>query len=157
MKTPRLVAALLGLWLVVTGCQNLDLTPETDPERVVSGTITMTADVQFPPDAELVVRVVDQTTIERPKLTGVETPVVDSNPPPKIERVLGEQVMRAPGGKPIPFRVEFRADDATMRRGLNIEARISQGGKVRYRTLNAHLLTLASLQFPHEVVVDPVQ
>lgn len=153
----RLFAVALGLSLAAAGCQSLDLAPESDPERVVSGTITMTSDVQFPPDAELVVRVIEHTTVERTRLAGAEAPVVDNNPAPKIERVLGEQVIRAPGAKPIPFRVEFRADDATLRRGLNIDARLSQGGKLRYRTLNAHLLTLGSVSYPHEVVVEPVQ
>jgi uncharacterized lipoprotein YbaY len=154
----RILVLLLGFFLAGAGCQSLDLTPETDPERVVAGTVSMAADEVFPPDAVLVVRVIDSASIERAKpLTGAEPPVVDRNPPTKVDRVVGEQVIRAPGTKPIPFRVEFRADDAAMRRGLNIEARISIAGKVRYRTLSGHLVTLSSVLTPQEIVVEPVR
>jgi uncharacterized lipoprotein YbaY len=158
MKTPaRLLFALIGIFLT-GGCRGLDLTPETDPDRAVAGTITMAADVVFPPDAELVVRVIDTTPRDRPTPPpGVDVPIADRGRAVVSEVVLGEQIIRAPGHKPIPFRVEFRADDATMRRGVNIDARISEGGKVRYRTLNAHLVTLGSVPYPHEVVVEPLQ
>jgi hypothetical protein len=35
--------------------------------------------------------------------------------------------------------------------------RVTQDGKLRYRTLNAHLVTLASAPYPHDVAVEQVQ
>jgi uncharacterized lipoprotein YbaY len=157
MKNPVRLFLAAAMLLLVTACQHIELAQETDPDRVVAGTITLASDMAFPPDAELVVRIVDLTPTERPRMTtGVELPIVDHSQNQKTERVLGEQVIRAPGAKPIPFRVEFRADDDAMRRGLNIDARVSIDGKVRYRTLSAHAVTLASVQFPHEVYIEPV-
>ncbi len=157
MKTPARLLVVLGL-LALAGCQSLDLTPESDPQRVVSGTVKLNADVLFPPDAVAVVRVVDLTPDERAQKPAKDLPVADlSRDEPKVERVLGEQVIRAPGATPIPFRVEFQADDTTMRRGLVIDVRISQDGKVRYRTLNAHMITLASIPYPQEVVAELVR
>src|SRR4051812_19042195 len=108
---PRFLFAALVCSLAGIGCQHLDLTGESDPERVVAGTITLSSELAFPPDAELVVRVIDLTPSERPALTtGLEPPIGDRGQRMRVERVLGEQVIPAPGAKLIPFRVEFRAD-----------------------------------------------
>jgi uncharacterized lipoprotein YbaY len=40
---------------------------------------------------------------------------------------------------------------------VNIDARISVGGKLRFRTINAHVVTLSSAPYPQEVAVQPVQ
>jgi uncharacterized lipoprotein YbaY len=46
----------------------------------------------------------------------------------------------------VPFQLEFDADDDLLRHGLNIDARISVGGKVRCRTASAHGLTLGDVE-----------
>jgi uncharacterized lipoprotein YbaY len=157
---PPVVRFLLALGLLATGagCNSLDLTPETDPQRVVSGMVKLNAEVVFPPDAVAVVRVIDPNPVERLGTTTKDLPVADINQTDaKVERVLGEQIIRAPGTAPIPFRVEFQASDATMRRGLSLDVRISQDGKVRYRTLNAPMITLISLPYPQEATVELVR
>ena len=58
--------------------------------------------------------------------------------------------------EPVSFRIEYTADDAMLRRGLNVEARVSFGGKLRYRTINAHVVTLASSAYRQDVAVQPV-
>ena len=74
---------------------------------------------------------------------------IHPNDLPRVEEVIRDSV----SGK--PFRIEYRADDSLMRHGLNIDARISFGGRVRFRTGNAHVLTLGNATFPHEVWVEP--
>jgi uncharacterized lipoprotein YbaY len=54
---------------------------------------------------------------------------------------------------PVPFRIEFSADDALLRRGVNLEARISVAGRLRYTTTLAHPLTLANAGDSHVVEV----
>lgn len=158
MKTPASFLFALALFFTGAGCQQLDLTPEGDPQRVVTGKVTLGDTTLFPPGTEVVVRVVDNSVMERPHgVAGADIPIVDRNRPIPVERVLGEQIVRSPGVTPVPFRVEFRADDAALRRGLLIDVRISFEGKVRYRTLTAHMLTLTGVRFPQEVAVQPVR
>lgn len=157
MKIPAYrLLAVLGLWLALTGCQQIDLTPESDPQRVVTGTVKLPADIIFPPETEVLVRVVDNTATELAGTTPPgDIPTLDRGRPAKSERSLGEHIIRAPAGQPVPFQVEFRADDKLMRRGVLIDVRISYHRRVQFRTLSAHMLTLSSLRFPQEVWVQP--
>jgi uncharacterized lipoprotein YbaY len=70
--------------------------------------------------------------------------------------VLGSQTLRAPGDAPADFRVEFMADDETLRLGLNIEARVSFGGRVRYFNRNRYALTPGNASDPHRITVNPI-
>lgn len=162
MKTPaRLLFALFGVFAFgVTGCQNLDLATSGDPQRVVTGQVNLRPDIIFPADTQVVVRVFENTTTNDPlraaSLNDLASPAGVSQPE-KIERVLAEKTIAAPAGKPVPFQIEFRADDDELRRGVNIEARISYDGRVRFRTLDAQLITLGSVAAPHEVWVEAVR
>jgi uncharacterized lipoprotein YbaY len=69
--------------------------------------------------------------------------------------VLGSQTISNPGVAPIGFRVEYRADDDLLRSGLNVEARISYGGKLRYFNLNRYALTLGNAGDLHRINVTP--
>ena len=70
-----LTPAALGLELDFSG---VDAAPEAtttalrtmgfeNPQRIVTGTVTLAATLPFPPDTEVVVRVVDVTPLERPR------------------------------------------------------------------------------------------
>jgi uncharacterized lipoprotein YbaY len=160
MKIPALAAALiLAISFGGAGCAHLDLTPETDPQRVVTGTVNVHGEVLFPPEAEVVIRILDTSVKERAANNplAIETPSGDRTKAPKMERILGEQLIRAPGASPIPFRVEFTADDMLMRHGLTLDARISYNGKVQYRTVDAKIVTLTSVATPHELWLDAVK
>lgn len=123
---------------LVSGCGHVEVTPEGDPNRVLTGTVNLRIPADLPGDASMVVRVVDKARSE----VGL--------------RVLGEQVIARAGNAPVPFRVEFQASDAMLRHGVNVEARISSGGKLRYYNINANGLTLSNLDLPYYIVVDPL-
>lgn len=133
MKLPRALLAPLAL-LALAGCGHLDLTPEGDIARVLTGRIELDGDAALPADAEVTVRVVDATV----------------TPP----RVLGSQTLAAAGSPPIGFRVEYQAEDEDLRRGLNIEARVSWGGGIRYYNMNAYAVTLSNASDEHRVTVN---
>ena len=136
MKTPLgLLAAAASLVLV--GCGQLDLTPEGDPLRVLTGEVEVGQSAPLPSDTVVTVRIVDTTA------TGM---------PPQV---LGSQTIRNPGVAPIPFRIEYRAEDDVLRRGLNIEARVSFGGKVQYFNRNNYAVTLGNFADAHRVSVGP--
>jgi uncharacterized lipoprotein YbaY len=81
--------------------------------------------------------------------------VLDTSDPVAGPVVLGEQKIPNPGTPPVPFRIEYRAEDTVLRHGLNIEARISVGGKLRFYNVNSYAVTLANAAEPHEVWVNP--
>ena len=156
IPTPFLSLAACIALLAVTGCANLEVAPEGEPHRSVNGTVEFRADVVLPPDTVVVVRVVDTAGVEQQRaLANRDLPIGDRAKPEPVPQVLAEQTITGPKGVSIPFHVEFTADDDLMRHGLNIDARISFGGKVRFRTANAHVLTLGNVEYPHAGWVEP--
>ncbi len=130
-----LLSAVAALGLA--GCGHLDLTPEGDPGRVLTGQVEIGENIPLPADAVVTVRVVDATAVGMPP------------------QVLGSQTITNPSVAPVSFRVEYRADDETLRRGLNVEARVSYGGKIRYFNLNRYAVTLGNAADPHRINVNP--
>jgi len=161
MKTlrPIFLAAAAIVLLAGSGCANasLDLAAESDPNRVVTGTVNYRSEQPLPPDAEIVVRVIDTASVEQTRTAANrDLPVATRPQSPLPPTVLGEQTIKSPGEAPVPFRVEFTASDALLLHGLNIDVRISAGGRVRFRTVNAHVVTLSSVGTGHEVWVAAV-
>ena len=158
MKIPPHFLSLAACAALLTGagCANIEVAPEGDPHRSVNGTVEFRADIALPPDAVIVVRVVDPAGIEQQRAAAAkDLPLGNRAKVEPVPQVLAEQSITAPQGVSIPFHVEFVADDDLMRHGLNIDARISFGGKVRFRTANAHVLTLGNVEYPHAVWVEP--
>jgi uncharacterized lipoprotein YbaY len=145
----------LALGLVAAGCQQISVSPVGSAQRTVSGVVNLKPDILFPVDTEVLVRVIDTTALERAGTTAAnDLPTMDRGRTPKTDRVLGEHAIKAPPGKPAPFRIEFEADDALMQRGLILDVRISYYNRVQFRTISAHMITLSSLRQPQEVWVE---
>jgi len=154
-NSPLLLLAAIGTLLFAPACSHLDLTPEGDPNRVLKGTVALRADVALPPDTVVIVRVLDTSAPESMGNTaGNDMPVLNRPKPMAVERELGKQVITGPSAVPIPFQVEYTADDSLLRRGVNVDVRVSFGGRVQYRTGNAHVVTLSSVGYPHEIWVE---
>ena len=126
-------AALFAL----SGCGHLELSAEGNPLRVLTGQVDLGQPMPLPADATVTVRVEDTTAIGMPPL------------------VLGSQTITQPGVAPVPFRIEYRAEDETLRRGLNIEARVSFGGKLQYINRNHYAVTLGTANDPQTISVNP--
>jgi uncharacterized lipoprotein YbaY len=158
MKTFRLISGLLVAALAAAGCSSLDVNRGGNPDRVLSGTVN--AGTALPPGAQITVRLVApamNNDASRPALNDI--PVVARPTVQAPERVLGEytQTLSAGTSEPVPFRIEYNADDALLRRGIALEARVSMDGRLRYRTINAHVVTLGSSPYRQEINVQPVQ
>jgi uncharacterized lipoprotein YbaY len=123
--------------LALSGCGQMDLTPEGDPGRVLTGIVDIGQETALPQDATVTVRVVNMT---------------DASMPPVV---LGSQTIKSPGVAPVRFRIEYRAEDEILRQGLNIDARISFGGQVRYYNVNKYAVTLGNAADEHRVTVVP--
>jgi uncharacterized lipoprotein YbaY len=133
---PLFLAAVAVLSLA--GCGQLDLTPEGDPSRVLNGTVEWGDSSPLPADATVTVRIVDATVVGMPP------------------QVLGSQTVKNPGSAPVEFQVVYRAEDDLLRHGLNVEARVSWGGKVRYFNMNGHAVTLGNAADVHRLTLNPV-
>ena len=156
MKKLLLSLVAAGLSFTLPGCSHLDLAPEGNPNRILNGTVAFSGGL--PTGAEVSVRILDSSARDFVPRTKSELPLGDRAQTMAADRVVGEQVqtLAAPTIEPVPFRLEYQATDAMLRHGLNVEARISYGGRVRFRTIQAHVLTLASAPFRHDVAVDAV-
>jgi len=127
--------AVIGLLLAGCGGAAFDMARQSDPERVLTGSVAYAAEAPLPANALVRVRIID-------------------NAKPDLPVVLGEQEIKAPGASPVAFRIEYRAEDALLRRGLNVEARISIGGKVHFYNVNAYAITLNSASGPLRIEVN---
>ena len=150
-----LLAAALGAFL--SGCGSIDVGASSSPDRVLTGTVNTGG--SLPAGAEIVVRLVASGgTNDSLRAAPNDIPVMTRPAGPATEQMLGEQVQTLAAGTadPVPFRLEYRVDDAVLRRGLNLDVRVSFGGKLRFRTINAHVVTLASSPYPQNVALQPV-
>jgi len=137
------------------GCSHIEITQEGNPNRTVTGTVEFRSELVLPDDAEVVVRVVDPAGTEQMRAAAnSDLPLGDRAKLAPVPQVLGEQTIKSAKGGSIPFHVEYVADDSMLRHGLNIDARISFGGKVRFRTAVAHVLTLGNAESPHTVWLE---
>lgn len=137
MKKPVIFPCLFAALLLAVACSSIDIKPESDPDRVVTGAVHIPPPAELPPDAVVVVRLLNATA---------------NNAPPVL---LAEQVIKNPTASPVPFRVEYRADEALLSLGLNLEARISVGGKLRFYNVNSYTVTASNASDPLDIWVNP--
>lgn len=159
MKKFSLILFLAGCAALLAGggCMHLDTRPAGDPNRVISGTVNFRSDLVLPADTEVVVRLIDVSAVAQTRsAANKDLPVVDRPRAELPPQVLGEQTIKAPAAGPVAFRIEYHADDALLRHGLNLEARISYGGRVRLRTVNTRAVTLGNATNMQEIWVEAV-
>lgn len=156
MKFPLLAFLAASLMLGPgPGCSHIDLTPEGSRSRVLSGTLNV--GVALPIGTEISVRIISTSSTGPGQPTGVDLPV--SRPTSRAaEQVIGEQVQKltVAAAEAVPFRIEYDAEDAVLRRGVNVEARVYYNGRVRFRTVSAHVVTLSSSPFPQHLTLQAV-
>ena len=143
--------------LLSSSCGTIETSATAEVDRVLEGTVNFSGSI--PAGAEIVVRVVEPPSSEPRRAVAGDLPVVAQPIVQRVERVLGEtkHTVTATTMQPLPFRVEYKAHDAVLRRGVNVDVRVTIGGKVRMRTVNGHVLTQRSAAFKQDVAVQSVQ
>ncbi|HVU25664.1 MAG TPA: YbaY family lipoprotein [Opitutus sp.] len=139
MKTPLLLSLAVAAASFLSGCGHLDTSVTNSEDRVLNGVISAVdagAGSTLPAGTEVLVRVLD---MGRGFGRGEE---------------LGEQTIHGPVEFPIPFQIEYRADDATLRGSIEVEARISVDGQLRYVTITGHPITIGNVNQTHTVMVE---
>lgn len=136
MKTPAITCVLLFLGLFLSaGCAYVEITQVGDANRVMTGKVAFIPGTPVPDGAILSVRVVDTVNT-------TSGPVQ-----------LGLQRIAISGEPPFEFRVEYRADDDLLRRGVNVEAKILVNGKLRYANLTGYVVTLGRATASQEILL----
>jgi uncharacterized lipoprotein YbaY len=135
MKTFSLALLVSVLGLMFAGCGHLDTTPPSSAERVLKGVVNH-ANEDLPPGSEVTVRVLDLT-----RGNG-------------RAEVLGETTVTNATKMPVPFTIEFTAEDGQLMRTVNVEARVSVGGHLRYTTTTGHPITLGNVNDSHVIEVQ---
>jgi uncharacterized lipoprotein YbaY len=176
-KSPLLASCAALLAVLLAGCGHLDLAAPGDPNRVLVGTVTFSSVSTLPDDAEVLVRIMDPHPQPVSATGGGQTPPGQMpllNQPVTATmgagaalgpQELGEQTIKHPvvqrdpgdGHAFIPYRIEYQADDETLRRGLSIEVRISYDGRVRLINSNQYSVMLSDVKDPHTVEADAMR
>jgi uncharacterized lipoprotein YbaY len=135
VKNTRILLALAAL-AAFAGCGQMEFSPQGqgDPARVLTGEVDIPDASVLPADASVTVRIEDTSSM-----------------PPAV---LGSQTIANPGSTPVSFRVEYRAEDDVLMRGLNIEVRVSYGGKVQYYNRNRYAVSLGNATDSHRITVE---
>jgi len=161
---PASCAALIAV--LAAGCGHLDLAAPGDPNRVLVGTVSFSQPSTLPDDAEVLVRIMDPhpqpvnatgssgTQSGRMPLLNQPVTATMSAGAALGPQELGEQTIKHPvvqrdpgdGHAFVPYRIEYQADDETLRRGLSIEVRISYDGRVQLANSNQYSVTLDDVQ-----------
>lgn len=139
MSTPRIFALflLLGAFLTAS-CAHLDTTPAPKGYKTLSGVLHIKGLEALPVDSKALVRLVDVT---RPERYGT---------------VLAEQEIGSPMGFAVPFTLDCKAEDMDYPNRVQLEARISIKGKLKYRNLNAIPITSANTEAPLDIWLEMV-
>lgn len=136
MKTIAVVLCVLA-GLMVSGCEHLDTSSTTLGDRVLEGVVTtVSGGGPLPEGSEVWIQVVDRGD-------GVGR-----------AEVLGEETIKNPERMPVPFRIEFRAEDPVLRGNVEVEARISIRGRLTFMTKTAHPVTQANVDDLVTVIVE---
>ena len=155
ISSPFLLLATGAVLALTAGCTNLEVVSAGDPHRAVNGTVEFRSAMTLPDDAVVVVRIVDMAGTEQMRsAANRDLPIGERAKAEPVPQVLGEQTITGFKGNSVPFHIEFVGDDDLLRHGLNIDARISSGGKIRFRTGNAHVVTFGNVEYPHTVWVE---
>ena len=132
MRKLGLVILIIIVTILIAGCAS---TP------TVSGTVTYREQVQLPKEGVIVViKVEDISRADAPAIT------------------IGEQIIENPGNQdPIPFEIEYNADDIDERYTYAMRVRIEVDGELWYiNTSRYQVITHGNPTSDIEIIVDKV-
>ncbi len=142
---------------LVAGCANIDVAPAGNPNRMLKGAIDV--GIPLPAGTEVSIRLLAAPGIDTARPAAGDLPIAPTQGTAATERVVATHnfALSAPSKESLEFAFEYEADDAQLRRGVMLDVRISHSGKLRYRTVTSHVVTLSSSPFPQRVQVQAVR
>ncbi|MFI5356261.1 MAG: YbaY family lipoprotein [Opitutales bacterium] len=122
--------------VVLAGCTT-ELGPIGDQQPTMTGSVVCKGKVTLPPTAVLTVRLLEVTRADAPAV------------------VLADRSYSSPGDPPIAFALPYPVGGIDPARSYRIEARIEVTGRLRYYSMQPHVVTSQNAAQPHEVWVEP--
>ena len=98
---------------------------------------------------------VDFTPVEPSKNLSVAVRLVEVSTSTPI--VLSEQTIAAKGNPPVPFEINYRAEDIEPPKRAQLEVRVSVDGRLKYYNVNAYPVSLANAGETVQVWVVPIR
>ncbi|MCB1103471.1 MAG: YbaY family lipoprotein [Opitutaceae bacterium] len=130
----RLLSIILlcgAVWLA--GCSSGVIAPASRP--MMTGTVSYRERIALPASAVLTVRLLDITKPDAP------------------EMVLAERSISNPGNPPMAFSLPYPFGGIVAGRKYVIEARIEVEGRLRFFSVEPHVVTPANAAQPHAILV----
>jgi len=121
--------------LMLAGCAS-DRGGVGDTKPMLTGTVNYRARIALSPSAVMTVRLLDVTQKEAPAL------------------VLGEKSISNPGNSPIAFSLTYPFGGISPTRKYVMEARIEVAGRLRFYTMEQHVVTPQNAANPHELWLE---
>ncbi len=147
-------AIVVGLF---GGCASIEVSQAGNPNRMLKGAIEV--GIPLPAGTEVSIRLLALSGIDAARSTTGNLPIAPTQTSGATEQVVATHsfALKAPSKELLDFTFEYEADDAQLRRGLTLVVRISHSGRLRYRTVTSHVVTLSSSPFPQRVQVQAVR
>ncbi len=116
MKPFRALPSLLFTsFIAFAGCQQyskyIDTTPSPVGDHTITGTVVIPPGINLPPDAIVTVWLVDRSQNDL--------------------RFAGQTIRQPPAGKPIPFQIDYKAEEIRPPHNVRLDALIEYSGRLR--------------------------
>ena len=121
--------------VLIAGCAS-DRSGLGDTRPMLTGTVNYRARIALPPSAVMTVRFLDITQKEAPAI------------------VLGEKSVSNPGNSPIAFSLAYPFGGISPNRNYVIDARIEVDGRLRFYTMEQHVVTPQNAAESHELWLE---
>ncbi len=153
----RLLACCVVIAGLLVGCATIEVAQASNPNRMLKGAIEV--GIPLPAGTEVSLRLLAGPGLDAGRAPSGNLPIAPTQGAAATEQVVATHhfALQAPSKELLEFAFEYEADDAQLRRGLTLDVRISHSGKLRYRTVTSHVVTLSSSPFPQRVQVQAVR
>jgi uncharacterized lipoprotein YbaY len=122
--------------LFCAGCGHIDTTPEPVGDRTLNGTVNFRSPAALAPGAVLTVR------------------LLDVSPGVAPGQAIDEQTISSTGNPPVPFQLNYRAEDIQPPKRARVEARLAVDGKLHFYTVTAYPVTPGNAGSPFDLWMD---
>ncbi len=129
---------LVALGSLLSGCGSMEFGGFHNPSRTLVGTVNYGDPQLLPQDAVMIVRLVDNSN-------------------PSLPQIIGSQTINNPGPTPVHYKIDYTASDEQLQFGLNIEARVSYGGKLRLYNANQFNVKLENANTSRDIYLNSAQ
>jgi putative lipoprotein len=136
MVCSRIHLSLVLLPMLIAACT----APGTPPAPVAKRAPSTATNTPITPLAKVTGNLTSRQPLALTADAVVTVQLIDVSKQDVAAIVLAEQIITRPGQAPIPFELEYDPDSITLTHRYAVQARIEEGGKLRYRNDTIHFV-----------------